>query len=118
MTRAEQRALEAYPVNMIPLNYQDLIKQFGGKTEIDVNTYPRCLFQEGYEQAEKDINKELMDIMADIREKQEKAMYADYDIRIDTANCSDFNSIHEYNGDEGKGLVYDCETMKIIVIEK
>lgn len=52
--RAEQRALEAYPVNMQPLNYQDLIEQFGGKTEIDVNTYPRCLFQEGYEQAEKD----------------------------------------------------------------
>lgn len=40
---------------MTPLNYQDLIEQFGGKTEIDVNTYPRCLFQEGYEQAEKDI---------------------------------------------------------------
>ena len=40
---------------MCPLNYQDLIDQFGGKTEIDVHTYPRCLFQEGYEQAEKDI---------------------------------------------------------------
>ena len=25
------------------------------KTEIDVNTYPRCLFQQGYEQAEKDL---------------------------------------------------------------
>ena len=55
MTKAEERALEAYPVNMTPLVYQDLIDQFGGKTEIDVNTYPRCLFQEGYEQAEKDI---------------------------------------------------------------
>lgn len=53
--RAEERALEAYPVNMTPLNYQDLIEQFGGKTEIDVNTYPRCLFQQGYEQAEKDL---------------------------------------------------------------
>ena len=53
LTRAEQRALEKYPVNMTPLNYQDLIEQFGGKTEIDVNTYSRCLFQEGYEQAEK-----------------------------------------------------------------
>lgn len=52
--RAEKAALKAYPVNMTPLNYQDLIEQFGGKTEIDFNVYPRCLFQEGYEQAEKD----------------------------------------------------------------
>lgn len=53
--RAEEKALEAYPVKMTPLVYQDLIDQFGGKTEIDVNTYPRCLFQEGYELAEKDL---------------------------------------------------------------
>lgn len=53
--RAEERALEFYPMNMTPLVYQDLIDQFGGKTEIDVNTYPRCLFQQGYEQAEKDL---------------------------------------------------------------
>jgi hypothetical protein len=31
MTRAEQRALEAYPVNMTPLNYRELIEQFEGK---------------------------------------------------------------------------------------
>ena len=61
MTRAEQRALEAYPVKMIPLVYQDLSDRFGGKTEIDVNTYPRCLFQEGYEQAEKDIRSEKIE---------------------------------------------------------
>ena len=53
--RSEEAALKAYPVKMTPLVYQDLIDQFGGKTEIDVNTYSRCLFQEGYEQAEKDI---------------------------------------------------------------
>ena len=52
--RAKEAALKAYPVNMTPLVYQDLIDQFGGKTEIDVNTYPRCLFQGGYEQGEKD----------------------------------------------------------------
>lgn len=51
--RAKDAALKAYPVEMTPLNYQDLIEQFG-KTEIDVNTYPRRLFQGGYEQAEKD----------------------------------------------------------------
>lgn len=55
MSKAEQRALEKYPVNITPLNYQDLIEQFGGKTEIDVNTYPRRLFQQGYEQAIKDV---------------------------------------------------------------
>lgn len=63
MTKAEEKALEAYPVNMTPLVYQDLIDQFGGKTEIDVNTYPRCLFQEGYEQAEKDLALTWRDIM-------------------------------------------------------
>ena len=62
LTRAEQRALEKYPVNMTPLNYQDLIEQFGGKTEIDVNTYPRRLFQQGYEQAEKDLELTWKDI--------------------------------------------------------
>ena len=54
MTRAEEAALKAYPVYMQPLVYQDLIEQFGGKTEIDVNTYPRRQFQEGYEQGEKE----------------------------------------------------------------
>ena len=47
--KAEIAALKAYPVEMTPLVYQDLIDQFGGKTEIDVNTYPRCIFQSGYE---------------------------------------------------------------------
>ena len=55
MSKASEAALKAYPVEMTPLNYQDLIDQFGGKTEIDVNTYPRCLFQMGYEFAEKDL---------------------------------------------------------------
>lgn len=55
MTKAEEAALKAYPVEMMPLNYQDLIDQFGGKTEIDVNTYSRCLFQGGYEQSQQDI---------------------------------------------------------------
>lgn len=55
MSKAEEIALRSYPIKMTPLVYQDLIDQFGGKTEIDVNTYPRCLFQEGYEQAEKDL---------------------------------------------------------------
>lgn len=52
---AEEAALKAYPVQMTPLNYQDLIEEYGGKTEIDINTYARRLFLEGYEQAEKDL---------------------------------------------------------------
>ena len=55
MTKAEERALEAYPINITQLVYQDMIDMFGGKTEIDTNTYPRCLFQQGYELAEKDL---------------------------------------------------------------
>lgn len=62
LTKSQQRALEAYPINMAPLVYQDLIDQFGGKTEIDVNTYPRCLFQEGYEKAEKDHELTIKDL--------------------------------------------------------
>jgi len=53
--RAKEAALKAYPVEITPLNYQDLIELSGGKTEIDLNIYQRLLFQEGYEQAEKDI---------------------------------------------------------------
>lgn len=60
--RAEEAALKAYPVEMTPLNYLDLIEQFGGKTKIDVNTYPRYRFQEGYEQAEKDLALTIADI--------------------------------------------------------
>lgn len=53
--RAEEDALKAYPIDMQPIRYPDYIDQFGGKTEIDVNSYLRCLFQEGYELAEKDL---------------------------------------------------------------
>ena len=51
--RAEAAALKAYPVKMFTLHNQDLIELFR-KTEIENNEYPRSLFQEGYEQAEKD----------------------------------------------------------------
>ena len=55
MSKAEERALIRFPEQMTPLVYQDLIDQFGGKTEIDFNLLPRSYFQLGYEQAEKDI---------------------------------------------------------------
>lgn len=46
--RAEERALEAYP-------YQRATHFPDGFQEFDRNSVPRTLFQEGYEQAEKDI---------------------------------------------------------------
>jgi len=55
MSKAEQQALIRFPEQMTPLVYQELIDQFGGKTEIDFNLLPRSYFQLGYEQAEKDI---------------------------------------------------------------
>ena len=88
MTKAEERALEAYPVNMTPLVYQDLIDQFGGKTEIDVNTYPRCLFQEGYKQAEKDLALTWEDV-------QLLDLYA-MECQVEESNGRKFNSSQEF----------------------
>lgn len=47
--RAEERALEAYPVKMVsgPIGFEELLK-------FDFNSLFRCIFTEGYEQAEKD----------------------------------------------------------------
>lgn len=47
LTRAEQRALEAYPVHKIG----DQTSDYG---EWDINRIERRSFQEGYERAEKD----------------------------------------------------------------
>ena len=49
MTKAEERALEAYPVKMIngPIGYEESV--------FDFNALCRYIFQEGYEQAEKDL---------------------------------------------------------------
>lgn len=52
MTKAEQRALEAYPVHKIG----DQTSDYG---EWDINRIERRSFQEGYEQAEKDLVSEL-----------------------------------------------------------
>ena len=62
MTKAEERALEAYPVEIEQLVYQDLIDAFGGKTEVDINTFQRHMFQQGYEQAEKELELTWEDI--------------------------------------------------------
>lgn len=49
MTKAEQAALEAFPVKMVnvPIGYEGSV--------FDFNALCRYIFQEGYEQAEKDL---------------------------------------------------------------
>lgn len=79
--KSEEAALKAYPVKMTPLVYQDLIDQFGGKTEIEVNTYPRCLFQEGYEQAEKDLALTWEDIRLICEIDEDMRCHSDWPLR-------------------------------------
>lgn len=55
MSKAEEAALEKFPVKIIKISYQDLINIFGGKGFVDSNSIPRLYFQQGYEQAEKDL---------------------------------------------------------------
>lgn len=54
--KAEKRALEAYPVKMVngPIGYE--------KSVFDFNALCRYIFQEGYEQAEKDLSLTIEDI--------------------------------------------------------
>ena len=54
MTRAEEAALKAYPVSTesTPL----------GPVPVDVNEYARKKYQEGYEQAEKDLALTIKDL--------------------------------------------------------
>ena len=108
MTRAEEAALKAYP--------ELLSGSIFGPLPVDINKACREKYQEGYEQAEKDINKELMDIMADIREKQEKVMYADYDIHIDTSNASDTSVAYIFKGDKVIDLLTWEDMQRIVEI--
>lgn len=85
--------------------------------EHDINEAKRDIFIEGYLEAEKDINKELMDIMADVRDKQEKSMYADYDIHIDTSNISDTSLAYVFKGDRVIDLLTWEDIRTIINIE-
>ena len=54
MTKAEERALENYPVEMVsgPIGYEE--------PKFDLNAFGRHIFQEGYEQAEKDIKEAII----------------------------------------------------------
>lgn len=62
----------------------------------------REVFMLGYEQAEKDINREMLDRMNEIREKQTKAALEDlnYTIKIDPALGFDEGSAVVYHGKE------------------
>ena len=98
MSRAEERALEFYPMkdyNKEP-NY---IHSCDSKMLDEVY---REVFMLGYEQAEKDINREMLDRMNEIREKQTKAALEDlnYTIKIDPALGFDEGSAVVYHGKE------------------
>lgn len=56
MTKAEERAFEAYPVKMVngPIGYEESV--------FDFNALCRHIFQEGYEQAQKDLSITIEDI--------------------------------------------------------
>ena len=62
----------------------------------------RQVFMLGYEQAEKDINREMLDRMTEIREKQTKAALEDldYTIKINPALGFDEGSAVVYHGKE------------------
>ena len=55
MTRAEEKSLEAYPVQMVsgPIGYEE--------QKFDINGLGRTIFIEGYEQAEKDLLSNAVD---------------------------------------------------------
>ena len=98
MNRAEERALEFYPMkdyNKEP-NY---IHSCDSKMLDEVY---RQVFMLGYEQAEKDINREMLDRMTEIREKQTKAALEDldYTIKINPALGFDEGSAVVYHGKE------------------
>ena len=61
-SKAEQAALERFPVEMTRIPYQDLINAFGGKEFVDFNSMPRGYFQLGYEQALKELALSIDDI--------------------------------------------------------
>ena len=52
MTKAEERALEAYPVTMVRRRYDGIVSS---DDPYDSNLHDRYCFQRGYEQAEKDL---------------------------------------------------------------
>ena len=63
MSKAEERALEAYPVKTEKLHYMDMIEANGGRDEFDFNRIPRAYYKEGYEQAEQDLALSLVQIV-------------------------------------------------------
>ena len=73
MSKAEERALEAYPPKLVA--YSDL---FGEET-LDDNGLKRAIFIEGYQQAEKDLEltwEDMMLIHKCIKDAMNKYLYA------------------------------------------
>ena len=116
MSKAEERALEFYPMkdyNKEP-NY---IHSCDSKMLDEVY---RQVFMIGYEQAKKDINREMLDRMNEIREKQTKAALEDlnYTIKIDPALGFDEGSAVVYHGKEIISELTWEDMRKIILIDE
>ena len=95
--RAEEAAWKKYPMYLAKAVMSD-----GNTIDLDANETTRNVFKLGYEQAEKDINKEMLDRMNEIREKKTKAALEDlnYTIKIDPALGFDEGSAVVYHGKE------------------
>lgn len=103
-----------------------------GNTPADKNYKPNGIISEeypekvkvaylqGYEQAEKDINREMLDRMNEIREKQTKAALEDlnYTIKIDPALGFDEGSAVVYHGKEIISVLTWEDMRKIIRIDE
>ena len=81
MSKAEERALEAYPPKLA--TYGDLF----GETTLDDNGLKRAIFIEGYHQAEKDLKPTVKE--ADLEEDVEKIL-EEYDWNYDKIDFDDF----------------------------
>lgn len=97
ISRAEEAAWKKYPMYLAKAVMSD-----GNTIDLDANETTRNVFKLGYEQAEKDINREMLDRMNGIREKQTKAALEDlnYTIKIDPALGFDEGSVVVYHGKE------------------
>lgn len=97
ISRAEEVAWKKYPMYLAKAVMSD-----GNTIDLDANETTRNVFKLGYEQAEKDINREMLDRMNEIREKQTKAALEDlnYTIKIDPALGFDEGSAVVYHGKE------------------
>ena len=97
ISRAEEAARKKYPIYLAKA-----VMSNGSIIEFDAGETTRNVFKLGYEQAEKDIYKEMKDRMEEIKDKQARASLEDldYHLKIDPALGFDEGSVVVYHGKE------------------